>query len=325
MTTVLGLDIGGSTTRAVRAEDGRCVAEGRAASANIRSVGAAEAARQLDAALAGLHTDDVAAVCAGAAGADSPASRAALHDLLAARLPGAAVEVVHDARLILSAADLDAGIAVISGTGSAGWGRAPDGRECRAGGFGYLLGDEGSGWWTAREAVRHVLRRADAGEPPDALGAALMDATGTADPVALFDLFYARPERGFWAGFAGVVARLADPGAARPATTRPATTSSATPEEGAPRATWPQLPDPVAAAILDRAAAALADLAVTVGRRLEMPGPVVLGGGFAVHEPALRAAVTDRLAAAGMPDVRLIPRDPVAGAVRLAQRLLETS
>ena len=40
MTAVLGLDIGGSTTRAVRAEDGECVAEARAGSANIRSVGA---------------------------------------------------------------------------------------------------------------------------------------------------------------------------------------------------------------------------------------------------------------------------------------------
>ena len=83
MTAVLGLDIGGSTTRAVRAEDGRCVAEARAGSANIRSVGADEAGRQLDAVLAGLRTDDVAAVCAGAAGGDSAPARAALGELLA--------------------------------------------------------------------------------------------------------------------------------------------------------------------------------------------------------------------------------------------------
>ena len=76
MTAVLGLDIGGSTTRAVRAEDGRCVAEARAGSANIRSVGAAEAGRQLDAVLAGIRTDDVAAACAGAAGGDSAPARA---------------------------------------------------------------------------------------------------------------------------------------------------------------------------------------------------------------------------------------------------------
>ena len=79
---VVGLDIGGSTTRAVRAEDGRCVAEARAGSANIRSVGPAEAARQLDAVLAGIKTDDVAAVCAGAAGGDSAPARAALGELL---------------------------------------------------------------------------------------------------------------------------------------------------------------------------------------------------------------------------------------------------
>ena len=210
MTAVLGLDIGGSTTRAVRAEHGECVAEARAGSANIRSVGVDEAARQLDAVLAGLRTDDVTAVCAGAAGADSAPARAALAGLLAARLPRAAVEVVHDARLILAAADLDAGIAVIAGTGSAGWGRTLDGREARAGGFGYLIGDEGSGYWTAREAVRHVLHRADTGAAPDALGAALLAACGVATPVDLFDLFYARPERAFWAGHAGVVARLAD-------------------------------------------------------------------------------------------------------------------
>jgi len=289
---VLGLDIGGSTTRAVRAEDGRCVAESRAGSANIRSVGVAEAGRQLDAVLAGLRTDDVAAVCAGAAGADSTPARAALGELLAKRLPGAVVEVVHDARLILAAADLDAGIAVIAGTGSAGWGVTPDGEEARAGGFGYLLGDEGSGYWTAREAVRHVLHRADTGAAPDALGSALLAACGVASPVALFDLFYARPERAFWAGHAGVVARLA-------------------------------ASDPVAAAVLGRAADALACLATTVGTRLGSTGPVVLGGGFAVHEPALRAAVADRLAAAGIADVRVIPRDPVAGAVRLAIRLSE--
>jgi N-acetylglucosamine kinase-like BadF-type ATPase len=291
---VLGLDIGGSTTRAVRAEDGRCIAETRAGSANIRSVGAEEAGRQLDAVLAGLRTDDVAAVCAGAAGADSAPARAALRELLAKRLPGAAVEVVHDARLILAAADLDAGIAVIAGTGSAGWGVTPDGREARAGGFGYLLGDEGSGYWTTREAVRHVLHRADTGAAPDALGTALLAACDVATPVDLFDLFYARPERAFWARQAGVVVRLAES-------------------------------DQVAAAILGTAAEALARLASTVGARLGSTGPVVLGGGFAVHEPALRAGVADRLATVGITDVRVIPRDPVAGAVRLAHRLVETS
>ena len=83
--------------------------------------------------------------------------------------------------------------------------------------------------------------------------------------------------------------------------------------------------DHVAAEILGCAADALARLAATVGARLDSTGPVVLGGGFAVHEPALRTAVAARLVAAGRTDVRVIPRDPVAGAVRLARRLLETA
>ena len=295
MTAVLGLDIGGSTTRAVRAEDGRCVAEARAGSANIRSVGPAEAGRQLDAVLAGIRTDDVAAVCAGAAGADSAPARAALGELLAQRLPGAVVQIVHDARLILAAADLDAGIAVIAGTGSAGWGRTPDGREARAGGFGYLIGDEGSGYWTAREAVRHVLHRADTGAAPDPLGAALLAACGVAAPVNLFDLFYARPERAFWAGHAGVVVRLA-------------------------------ASDPVAAEILGRAADALAQPRGD-GRR---PARQHRARGArwrvrACTSPRCAPPSPTRLAAAGLPDVRVIPRDPVEGAVRLARRLLETA
>ena len=183
MTAVLGLDIGGSTTRAVRAEDGRCVAEARAGSANIRSVGAAEAGRQLDAVLAGLRTDDVAAVCAGAAGADSAPARAALGELLAQAAPGgrgrgrARRPADPGRRRPRRGHRGDRGHR-IRGLGPS----RPDGREARAGGFGYLLGDEGSGYWTAREAVRHVLHRADTGAAPDALGAALLAACGVATP-----------------------------------------------------------------------------------------------------------------------------------------------
>ena len=292
---VLGLDIGGSTTRAVRAEDGRCVAEARAGSANIRSVGVDEAGRQLDAVLAGLRTDDVAAVCAGAAGADSaPAPGRAAASCSPKRLPGAAVQVVHDARLVLAAADLDAGIAVDRGHRLGGLGR-----------------DARTGARPARAAwaTCSATRAAATGPPARPCGTCCTAPTpaprptrsappcspraGSRPPSTSSTCSTPGPSARFWAGHAGVVARLA-------------------------------ASDPVAAAILGRAADALAHLATTVGGRLGSTGPVVLGGGFAVHEPALRAAVADRLAAAGVADVRVIPRDPVAGAVRLAQRLLET-
>ena len=92
------------------------------------------------------------------------------------RLPGAAVQVVHDTELILATAELTTGIALIAGTGSVAWGRDASGAVARAGGWGYLLGDEGSGYGIAREVVRHALRLADEGQPPDQLSEQLITA-----------------------------------------------------------------------------------------------------------------------------------------------------
>src|SRR5437879_7072469 len=116
------------------------------------------------------------ACCAGSAGAEVPAGRERLENLLASILPGCKVTVVHDARLVLAAAGLDSGVALIAGTGSVAFGRDPGGREARAGGWGWLLGDEGSGAWIVREAAREVLRRADAGEHLGPLGSELLTA-----------------------------------------------------------------------------------------------------------------------------------------------------
>ena len=115
---VLGLDIGGSKTQGLLVDGADVVAEAFAGSANIASVGEQEAGRQLDALLSGLEGYAVAAACAGAAGADTPEGEARLARLLQGRLPDARVRVVHDSWLLLAAAGLDTGVAVISGTGS---------------------------------------------------------------------------------------------------------------------------------------------------------------------------------------------------------------
>jgi len=286
--TVIGLDIGGSKTHGIRAVDAGPVAEAEAGSANLAAVGPVEAGRQLDAVLARLGTDGVDAVCAGAAGADGAESVATVVRLIADRVPGAVVSVVHDARLVLAAAGVDAGVALIAGTGSVAWGARVDGTDARAGGWGHLLGDEGSGYRVALDAVRHVLDRMDAGLPVDALGAALLDSCGLTGPHQLIDFVYARQDRRYWARRAPVVTALAAHG------------------------------DPAAGAILDAAADALAALAVRVLARLDRPGPVVLGGGFAVHEPLLQDAVRARLAGT---EVRVLTDAPAIGAVRLAAAL----
>jgi glucosamine kinase len=284
-TAVIGLDIGGSTTRGVRAVDGVVVAEAAAGSANIASVGVTAAGRSLDDVLGALGTAGVAAVCAGAAGADSPDSVAVVGGLITDRVPGARVRVVHDARLLVAAAGLDTGVALISGTGSVAWGVRADGREARAGGWGHLLGDEGGGYHVALQAVRHALRRRDRGEPVDPLTAALLSRCGLDGPERLIDHFYGTPERRYWAERAEVVAALARDG------------------------------DDAATALVDAAATTLAGLARQVLDQLAFDGPVVLGGGFARHHPVLQRAVRARL-----PDteVHMLTVAPVHGAVRLA-------
>jgi glucosamine kinase len=286
--TVIGVDIGGSKTHGIRAVDGRPVAEAVAGSANLAAVGVAEAGRQLDAVFTQLGTRGVTAVCAGAAGADGTESIAAITRLIADRAPGARVSVVHDARLVLAAEGLDAGAALIAGTGSVAWGRSVDGTEARAGGWGHLLGDEGSGYRVALDAVRHALDRMDAGAPADPLTTALLEGCGLADRTELIDFVYVRQDRRYWAERAAVVTGLAAQG------------------------------DPAAAAIVDTAADALAALATRVLGRLGLPGPVVLGGGFAVHQPLLQRAVRERLAGT---EVRVLAHAPAIGAVRLAAAL----
>lgn len=290
--TVLGLDIGGSKTQAVLAGGGNVLGEALAGSANVSSVGTEEAGRQLDIILDRLGTKDIHAVCAGAAGVDTPASEARLRDLLAERLPCARIRVVHDSQLILAAAGVLDGVALISGTGSVAWGRS-GGQHARAGGWGYLLGDEGSGYWVAREAVRRTLIRVDRGAAADHLGQQLAADCGLQRPEQLLDHFYAQVDRRYWAGRARVVFELAGDG------------------------------DPASIDIVDAAGAALAELAAAVADRLGSTGPVVMAGGLAVHQPMLQKVVRRELGRHQITDVRVLAVDPVRGAVELAQRLLD--
>ena len=71
------------------------------------------------------------------------------------------------------------GIVVIAGTGSGAAGRDAAGRTVRVGGHGFLLGDEGGGYWIGREAVRAALRAADGTGPATALVAAVERAFGS--------------------------------------------------------------------------------------------------------------------------------------------------
>jgi glucosamine kinase len=286
---VLGLDIGGSRSRAQLCVDGQVVAEGKAASASLVAVGAARAKAALTDLLAQLPLDPLRrldAVCVGSAGASVNATRQFLTEHLAPLTRSGQVMIVKDAALILPAAGLDAGIALICGTGSVAIGRY-QGRQVQSGGWGYLLGDEGSGYWMVRAALRVLLDRRDRGVPMGELGDRLLAATGTCDIGALHELFYADTHPRHWAGYAPLVLASADPSAA---------------------------------GITAAAADALAGLAVSAAERLGASAglPVVLSGGLfrqAELETAVRIAIEEARPGS---DMRVLARPAVAGAVRLA-------
>lgn len=260
MIPVLGIDLGSSRSRALLLGEGDevlLVTEG--GPGNLTVAGEAVVAGSLEQLLAGIRGrpgPGPAACCCGAAGVDDEATRRRLSRLLARLLPAARVEVVPDPLLVLAAAGLDEGVALISGTGSIAYGVA-QGRVARAGGWGPRLGDEGSGYWAASDAVRAVLRAHDEGRPLDSHQRALLAAVGVRDPLRLAHLFHREPDPWWWARLAPVALRDADR--------------------------------------LERAAQGLAELARTVRARLDAELPVVLAGRVLLNTPGLEARVRRRL------------------------------
>lgn len=285
---VIGLDIGGTKTRGVRFEAGRAVADESVGSANVQNVTAEEASGNLAQLFARIGGGAVAHVYAGSGGIDTDDDAAALAALIAPLAPAARITVVHDSRLLLAAGGASTGVAVIAGTGSAAWGRNARGEEARAGGWGYLLGDEGSGYWLGREAVRHSLRRMNQGLEPDELTRALLDSCGLDHPNKLIALFHS-PETGrrFWAQRARLVVEAADAGHAP------------------------------SHALIDQAGRDLAALAEQTVRQLGIAGPVILGSGLGMNVRQLQDSFRAALAVAGITEVRVLQQEPVFGVLQL--------
>jgi N-acetylglucosamine kinase-like BadF-type ATPase len=99
--------------------------------------------------------------------------------------------VTHDALIALAGASAgEPGLITIAGTGSIAFGRNAKGRTARAGGWGYIFGDEGSAFDIARQALRAALRFEEGWGPATSLRAMLLTATGAADANELLHSFY---------------------------------------------------------------------------------------------------------------------------------------
>jgi N-acetylglucosamine kinase-like BadF-type ATPase len=105
------------------------------------------------------------------------------------------------------------GVGVISGTGSNVFGVGGDGRAWRAGGWGHVLGDEGSGFWLGVNSIRAALRDRDGSGPPTALGKAACEFFDAPTIEALAARVYAKPlSKGEIAAFAVRTSELAGSG-----------------------------------------------------------------------------------------------------------------
>lgn len=163
---VLGIDVGGSKTTCLLADqDARVIAEGREEGANLQGVGELTLEKVVHSVMEKtLEGTGIvpSAICLGIAGVDRPSDETVVRSIMGRIGYKARILVVNDALIALRAGVGDnPGIVIISGTGSIAYGQNEQGQSARAGGWGYVLGDEGSGYWIGRLALRAVVRHAD--------------------------------------------------------------------------------------------------------------------------------------------------------------------
>lgn len=296
MSVLAGADAGGTGTRAAIG-DGlvvRAVAQGPGGAVRPGRVLAAAGAiagvvRQ---ALMAAGEAEADALVVGAAGAGREPERGELEHALRAERLARRVRVTTDVALALEGAFGEGpGIVVSAGTGSIAVARLPGGETRRTGGYGWQMGDEGSGYAIGRAALAAVSRALD----------------GRGAPTPLLDLVLQRARcrdaEGLvrWAGSAGpaevaglapVVFRAADHG------------------------------DPTAQGIADFAARELAQMVGALRQHFAEapPVPVALAGGLLATGGALRERLVSRLEGTGV-SVAPEPPDPLLGALALAARL----
>lgn len=289
---VVGVDIGGTSTRALALDPAGAVAgRGSAQGANPNSHPPAVAAARVASAVAAAVPDggSVAACMLGMAGNSKmtdPAVVAEFESALRAVGVTCRIDVVSDAEVAFaSATPSPRGTAIVGGTGSVAVRIVDHRKSFQYGGWGWLLGDEGSAYWIGREAVRATLR--------------LLQGTGAAGPLALAVLAEA---------FGSAEADLDDLTWRRRAAQRLVTAANA--EAPIRLARYASLvsanaEDPMAAAIIEEAAALLVAHAHATRTPGETTPIVLVGSVIGPDSPvgsALRAALADEAEVLFAPD-----------------------
>jgi glucosamine kinase len=192
---VLGIDVGGTKTVCLLAdEEGRVVRSAREEGANLQGVGELGLEKVLHTVMEKTLADQAvvpSAICLGIAGVDRAADETLVRSIMRRIGYKAKILVVNDALIALQAGiGPEPGIVIVAGTGSIAYGRNNRGEASRAGGWGYVLGDEGSGYWIGRLALRAVVRHADGRGRPTTLTPRLLDHFGAERAAELIQRVY---------------------------------------------------------------------------------------------------------------------------------------
>jgi N-acetylglucosamine kinase-like BadF-type ATPase len=295
---VLGIDAGGTKTVGLLADEaGSIIGQARAGGANLQTHGELGVEKAFDSIMESLGSRGrTGAICVGIAGVDRPHDEQVIRDVLRRLGYRERVRVVNDAVIaLLAGAPERNGIVVLSGTGSIAYGIDPSGNTARAGGYGYLLADEGSGYWLGHQALRATMRAADGRGPETKITGLVLQALGVTSAADVVGPVYERALPTYEiAALARVVQQAREMG------------------------------DVVAIEILTEAAHELSVGARAVAKRLSFGRrqyAVVLAGGVFKACPSLAGLVIDGLDLPLARPTRL-EVEPALGAVSLALDLL---
>jgi N-acetylglucosamine kinase-like BadF-type ATPase len=301
---LLAVDAGGTKSAAWlvdlnQPEACQVLGRGRAGAGNPLSAGFDEAARAVTAAIAEARNEAsysrkrVGRLILSIAGAANETVAKQFVDW--ARSLGLAerVAVVSDVLPVLAAGTSDCiGVAVIAGTGSVAFGRNAEGKTRLCGGWGYLLGDEGSGYWVGQFALWHALSRLERYSVLDPLTVDVINALGAETVMDVTRAVYTSPDpRAAIAAIAPIVVNAAE------------------------------AHDREAESILGGAGERLASLVARTADLLDLtdqPFGLALAGGLLVGSKQVREQIQSWLERFSMQCDMTVVAEPLEGCVRLA-------
>ena len=300
MEYILGVDGGGTKTVALLGDlDGNVLARGIDGPSNAHAVGFDLACSALENAIHGARSNfpgEIRALCLGLAGAGRKNDTVRFQIWATQKFPKAMVRVVSDAEILLIAgAPSGPALAMICGTGSIVYGRTVTGDLIRSGGWGYIFGDEGSGFAIGSMALRAVMQAYDGRGPETLLSELMLARYGLHAPPELVHAVYgAESPRAAVASLADLVEQAAVQG------------------------------DAVAITILEEAAGELARTVAAVHSKLGTSVvPLIITGGTILHGKYLRTVFHQACKSQGLEFTAVhYVAEPAEGALKLAGKLL---